>query len=221
MTTANEIGEAEEAAKLSLEIWLEFISNSFDALAWPVSIFAIAFLFRSELKNVTSNLRRLKWGDVEAFFNESVAEAKEVANTLDPVDSETASLNDEQTYTLLKKAEFSPNDAITESYKRIEEKIELIANGAVDELVKAIPRIGNSWRNLQKMPHSLIAQGLYKAGVLSHAEMRTLERLRETRNLAAHHENSISSYSAKEFIKIASKLEDSLQSKLDTTQPQE
>lgn len=47
MTTANETGETEEAEKLSLEIWLEFISNSFDVLAWPVSIFAIAFLFLS------------------------------------------------------------------------------------------------------------------------------------------------------------------------------
>ncbi len=217
-----DVAEAVEAtARLSLEIWLDFISNFTTALAWPIAIFAIAFLFRSELKNVASNLKRLKWGDAEAVFDEGVAEAKEVAKTLDPVDSQTASANDRQTYTLLQQAEVSPTGAVIEAYKRIEEQLEHISELARHDLVANMSDMSKRWSDPRKMPPSLLTRGLLKSGWLSHAEIAMLERLRETRNLAAHsREKNISQNSAKDFVRLAGTLEDSLQSKIDSAQPE-
>jgi len=211
--------ETEEAAKLYLEIWLDFFSQFIESLAWPIAIFFIAVLFRHELKNVASNLKRLKWGDAEAVFDEGVAEAKEVAKTLDPVENKAASANDQQTFSLLQQAEISPTGAVIEAYKKVEERLTKIFEIASDDLAEYFEGSSRRWSDPRKMPPSMLSRALHKSGWLSVAEMNMLERLRETRNLAAHsREKNISTESAKEFVRLADSLEDSLQSTINKAQ---
>lgn len=206
---------AENTQQLPLEVILDFINRIFEALAWPSVVLAIAFIFRNELKNVASNLKRLKWGDAEAVFDEGVAEAKAVAKTLDPVENEIASKNDQQTYTLLQQAEVSPTGAVIEAYKSVEEKLTSIARIAWTDIAAISAEHPKRSSDPTKMPPSLVARTLHKAGWLSHAEILMLERLRETRNLAAHSRDSgISQDSAKDFVRLAGVLEDTLQSKV-------
>lgn len=206
---------AKNTEQATLEIILDFINRILEALAWPFVVLAVAFIFKNELKNVASNLKRLKWGDAEAVFNEGVAEAKAVAKTLDPVENKTAIENDQQTYTLLQQAEVSPTGAVIEAYKSVEEKLASIARIAWTDIAVMSPEYPKRSNDPTKMPPSLVARTLHKAGWLSHAELVMLERLRETRNLAAHSRDSgISQDSAKDFVRLAGVLEDALQSKI-------
>ena len=51
---------------------LTFLSNMTGALAWPVTGFVIALVFRSELKTLVPLLRKLKAGPIEAEFEREI-----------------------------------------------------------------------------------------------------------------------------------------------------
>ena len=209
-----DVNEAAQSVEVNWEVPLDFVNGIVDALAWPVAIFAVAFLFRREFRNIASSLKRVKWGDAEAEFDQGVAEAKEVAKTLDPVNENSTNENDKQTYTLLQQAEVSPTGAVIEAYKKIEEQLAKIFEISSNEVTLHLTNNAQRWSDPRRMPPTMLSRYLHKAGWLSHAESRMLERLRETRNLAAHDSGgSISSESAKDFVRLAGALVDALESK--------
>jgi hypothetical protein len=214
----NNMDEIENSASVGLEVWLDFFSRLIEAAAWPIAIFGTVFLFRHELRNVVSNLKRLKWGDTEAVFDEGVAEAKEVAKTLDPVEAKAANANDQETFTLLQKAEVSPTGAVIEAYKRVEEKILQLDMLYGVTIERSITKASGKLLNPKRIPPSLVYHGLHKSGWLSEAEINMLNRLRETRNLATNSmDRNISVTSAKDFVLLAGSLEDALNSKLESS----
>jgi hypothetical protein len=212
------VDEIENLASVKLEVWLDFISKLIEAAAWPIAIFGTAFMFRHELRSVAANLKRLKWGGAEAVFDEGVAEAKEVAKTLDPVEAKAANANDQETFTLLQKAEVSPTLAVIEAYKKVEEKLFQLAKWYGVELESNITSTSGKRLYPRGIPPSVVYRSLHKSGWLSDAEMNMLNRLRETRNLAANSRNrGISIESAKDFVRLAGSLEDAINSKLENS----
>jgi hypothetical protein len=210
------VDEIENSASVGLEVWLDFFSRLIEAAAWPIAIFGTAFLFRHVLRNVASNLKRLKWGDAEAVFEEGVAEAKEIAKTLDPVDAKAATVNDQETVKLLRRAEIFPTGAVIAAYKRVEVILLQLAELYWAESKLNATTASGRLRSPKTMPNSMVYRVLHKSGWLSDAEMNMLNRLRETRNLASHSsDQGISVASARDFIRLAGALEDELNSKLE------
>lgn len=206
----------ENVDSIILEIWLNFVSSFFESASWPIGLFAVAFLFRQELRQVAKKIKRVKWGDAEAEFGENISEVKEAAKSLDPVAKSVSSENDNETYTLLQQAEVSPTGAVIDAYKNVEEVVLKLAHQASDDVVLQSTSTGSKrWTEPSKMPSTVLVRRLRQSGWLSLTEQSMLEKLRETRNLAVHSKDaSISSKSAKEFIRIADKIEDALRSKI-------
>lgn len=173
-------------------------------------------MFRQELRQVAKKIKRVKWGDAEAEFGENISEVKEAAKSLDPVAKSVSSENDNETYTLLQQAEVSPTGAVIDAYKNVEEVVLKLAHQASDDIVLQSTSTGSRrWTEPSKMPSTVLVRRLRQSGWLSLTEQSMLEKLRETRNLAVHSKDaSISSKSAKEFIRIADKIEDALRSKI-------
>lgn len=218
----DQAAKTEEVTGLYLELWLGFIGQCIDAVAWPLAIFFVAFLFRDELRNVASNLKRLKWGGAEAEFANQIEEAKQVAKTLDPVGDEASSVNDQQTYTLLEQAEVSPAGAVILAYKRVEERLVRVFEIASEEGAIPSEAISSRWSDPKRMPPYMLSRRLHKSGWLSPMEINMLEKLRGTRNLAAHSTGeTISAESAKDFVRLAASLEDALQSKINNALKQD
>lgn len=62
---------------------LTFVSSMTGALAWPIVVAAIAYLYRSEIRQLLAGMRRLKVGPMEAEMFESKArEVRELAIAL-------------------------------------------------------------------------------------------------------------------------------------------
>jgi hypothetical protein len=51
--------------------WLTFISTMTGHLAWPIAVFASAVLFRAQIVRLFASVKKLKWKDFEAEFDES------------------------------------------------------------------------------------------------------------------------------------------------------
>lgn len=63
--------------------WLTFISNMTSALAWPMVIAAIAFLYQKEIRHLVAGFRKLKVGPIEAeMFEHKVREIRQLAFSL-------------------------------------------------------------------------------------------------------------------------------------------
>jgi hypothetical protein len=56
--------------------WLQFIAALVSALAWPVTLLALALLLRRPIIELIPGLRKLKFKEFEAEFREKVADSK-------------------------------------------------------------------------------------------------------------------------------------------------
>ncbi len=52
--------------------WLTFLATIIQAVAWPVTIVAIAYLLRKELRALIPLLTKLKYKDIELEFGRRV-----------------------------------------------------------------------------------------------------------------------------------------------------
>jgi hypothetical protein len=62
--------------------WLTFISNIAHALAWPLSVVAIALLFRRSLLKLLPGLRGLEYGSLKITFGEQLLKTVEQADRI-------------------------------------------------------------------------------------------------------------------------------------------
>lgn len=161
------------------------------AIAWPVSVIWLGYLFRSELRQLLGRMSRFKYGDIEASFEKGLAEAEKNAEKVPrPVarkeKGETLSLQEQ----LFRIAEVSPRAAIVEAWTLIE---------------TAARKAGlTSGVAIQRTTPKMIMDHLSSSGKLSEESLYLIERLRRLRNQAAHMPDfAISQSEAERFLELA------------------
>ncbi len=149
--------------------WLTFISSLIGSLSWPLAIFAVAFLFKSQVQDLMNNLTRLKWRDVEAEFGEQV----------DLIRDEVQEAGDDPKFRdepveprLIQLAEEHPHLAVLEAWKQLEKAI-------IDLSVRKL----NNPRQLNALGH---IEAVQKSDLLPPSMARAIREIREVRNRAAH-----------------------------------
>lgn len=164
-------------------------------IAWPVTVFAIAYLFRNVLRGLFIRVSQLKYKDVEANFASVLAEAEAKVAEVDTGKFKISSLREvgSKLPSLRRIAEVSPRAAIMEAWILIED-----AAGRSGFVQGAgTPRINTA----------LFVEELVRTGKLPAASLVLYEQLRKLRNQAAHLPDfSISPNEADRYLELAAKL---------------
>jgi hypothetical protein len=168
-------------------------------------MFAILYL-KSELSGLLPHVRKLKWKEFEAEFEQKLAEARDNLDLdhegghADLIGNTTSGLG-ANPYTQL--ASISPRSAILESWRAVE----LAA-------YKAAKATSSDAHN-PKMTSAEIAKSLREKNLLDGNEDMVFSLLRDLRNKAAHSKDfTLSSEEALEFTLLARRLQASLEDSL-------
>ena len=161
--------------------WKSFTAAVVEDVAWPLAVVTILLLFRVELLKLIPQLQKLKFKDLELEFAKQLSAAAAEAGLSPPLSAEEEPTEDRP---MLRRggvdhyvealAAVSPRAAILESWVAFE----VLAQRALEKMVG-----GPTPRPLQI---SEVFDLLRKGNVISTAEQRALERLRELRNLVVH-----------------------------------
>jgi hypothetical protein len=162
------------------------------AIAWPVTVIWLGYLFRADLRLLLSRVSTLKYKDVEANFGKKLSEAERKAENI--IDS--TPLNNESDITLkeqlLRIAEISPRAAVVEAWTLIETAAMRNGLWSGDAIKRTNPRI--------------IIEHLSKSGKFSKESLELINELRQIRNRASHLPDfAISQSEAERYLELAAK----------------
>ncbi|MEZ8073415.1 hypothetical protein ACED48_20310, partial [Vibrio sp. 5S239] len=102
---------------------MEHIVEIIKALAWPVAVVWLGYLFRNEVRGLMGRLTALKHGDTEISFNRALEKAEQQASEIpqtEEVIHESTAEELSQKEQLYRLAEISPRAAIVEAWTLIE-----------------------------------------------------------------------------------------------------
>jgi len=102
--------------------WMEFIANILESITWPLSIFFVFFIFRSELKNLFHRLNNLKVKNIDFNFSEVNAEAAVIKN-IDTKKDKKIKINASFQENVYKAIEEFPSHAIIIAWSEIEQTL--------------------------------------------------------------------------------------------------
>lgn len=163
--------------------WLTFIVELLRAIAWPVTAIVIAFLYRRQIRDLLSRMKKGKIGPAEFEFEQNVRELAEelppaaLIEQVPPVDVALASLN--------------PRAAILEVWIKLE--------GVMNRLAES--RNIDSRRGRSSLYQAKL---LRKSGVITDEDMTMFNDLRFLRGQAAHDEDfSPSIDSTIQYVRLA------------------
>lgn len=181
----------------SFEIIANAVIGLLEALAWPVAVVIIAFLFRKELREAFRRLSRLKYRGLEADFGRELEKAEEEAESgvLPSVTEERQLLEGPTDVShFLDVAEVSPQAAVLVAWPEVEEAV-----------WKASERIGLDIP--QRTPPFRLMRFMVEKEAIT-PEMRGLyNRLRRLRNEAAHAQDfEISTDEAERYVQLVDRL---------------
>lgn len=166
--------------------WLTFIVELLKATAWPVAAIVIAFLFRRQIRDLLTRIKKGKIGPAEFEFEQDVRELAEdltAAVPIEPVPPAEVAL-----------ASLNPRAAILEVWVKVETVMSRLANS----------RNVDSRRGRGSLYQARL---LYKAGAITNDDMAMFNDLRVLRNQAAHDEDfSPSVDSAIQYVRLAESL---------------
>ncbi|WFF41220.1 hypothetical protein EVC62_06730 [Salinicola endophyticus] len=97
--------------------WLTFISSLVRSLAWPVFALILALLFRDQILQFGSFIKKLRAGPIEAEFEHDLEQLRSLSPGRDDVVGVRA--GEEETF-LTELAERHPRTAILEAWTRLE-----------------------------------------------------------------------------------------------------
>lgn len=166
------------------------------ALAWPVSIIWLGYLFRSEVRMLLGRLTVLKHGETEISFSKNLEKAEEKAfqiNDINDVDFRGDTPEDiNQRDLLYKIAEISPRAAIVEAWTLIE-----------TAAVKSNLVMGSTFKRTSA---KLIQDNLINTGKFGKDSIELINELRQLRNKASHLPDfAISQSEAERYLDLAIK----------------
>lgn len=171
---------------------LNFINGLVSSIAWPLAIFGIAFLFRSQIRKILTSIKSFKYGEFEG----KLEQLEEVALTSNVTGESVEHQDNARSTELFKLAEKHPHSAILEAWRDIQMSIDDLLRR-----LKADKGIDKDY--LRSTPLHKIG---YLSGfsVLSPSDLAILHNLREMRNIASHDvENSISISQAYQYVSRA------------------
>ncbi|MDX3936380.1 hypothetical protein [Stenotrophomonas sp.] len=166
--------------------WLTFVVELLKATAWPAAAIVIAFLFRSQIRDLLARIKKGKIGPAEFEFEQGVRDLTEdlppavPIEQVPPADVTLASLN--------------PRAAILEVWVKLEAVMNRLASS-------------NSVDSRRGRSSLYQARLLHKGGVITNDDMAMFNDLRVLRNQAAHDEDfSPSIDSAIQYVWLAEAL---------------
>lgn len=166
-----------------------FIVELVKAVAWPASMLLIFWIMKDNIRKLFSSIRKLKHGDTEFAFEETLSEAKSEAEQAGLPASQIPEDAD-----LLSLAESHPNLAIIEAWQRIE------------GLLRAFLPIEE--RRNSRIPTFLVIRRLRENGHIPASLYYLIRQLKDLRNKAVHSGDfgvgSITNKSAYEYVETAS-----------------
>ncbi len=174
---------------------MESIVGLIHAIVWPLTVFALAILFRREVRAVLARLSRLKYKELEATFDESLREVERIAPavTLPPSEREMQieSLTPGAEERLTRLVEISPRAAITEAWIEVESAILFVA----EQL---------DISNKDGIPQTRLVQMLHEKRIMDTEIVTTYNRLRLLRNEAVHSQDfPLSIAEAERYVNLA------------------
>ncbi|NTA58124.1 hypothetical protein G6L32_05665 [Agrobacterium tumefaciens] len=179
LKVGSQVPESVETASIILK-WATVVLETTASAAWPISVFAIAYLFRHNVRNLLERVVSVNGAGVAVDFGKKLEEAREAsASVQSELDSEDlaapSNFDDQQAPTLL------PDDPLTSvltAFRHIEDKL-LEITGVGDR--RAI------W-------------ALQTLHILPSDTVNLYEQLLSSRNVALHQpDRRISPYEALEF----------------------
>jgi len=178
---------------------LTFISSLIESVSWPIAAFAIAFLFRAQIRKLIDRIRKLSVGENSVDFGEKLDEAEAEAVTVIPAattpEPKVAPLPDLRTQQLIALA---PAAAVLDSWRVIERKT----------LKMAEPYYSGSSPNRdgkRMLTFRGAVKALFESGVISSSTYTLLLDLQQLRNAAAHDED-VSTADAFRFTALATEV---------------
>jgi len=148
-----------------------------EAVAWPLTVIAAAFMFRHELRRAAQRLSTLKYKDFSADFNANLTKIESDLDQISSNQTDEKQLENDQTLSsyerLLRIADISPRAAIMEAWRDIE-----VTTKKVTEAygIATIGRIAGV-----KAIRQLVQRGILPSNIVS-----VYESLRRLRARAAH-----------------------------------
>ncbi|HAS6506061.1 hypothetical protein O4N82_10815 [Vibrio parahaemolyticus] len=174
---------------------MEHIVEIIKALAWPVAIVWLGYMFRNEVRSLIGRLTALKHGDTEISFNRSLEKVEQKASEISqPQESSHESTPEElsQKEQLYRLAEISPRAAIVEAWTLIE-----------TAAVKSDLTTGVAFK---RTTPKLILEHLASTGNFSPKSIEVINSLRQLRNKASHLPDfAISQEEAERYLDLAIK----------------
>jgi len=165
-----------------------------EILAWPLLAILLLILFRKRLLAILPPLKKLKVGQFEAEFNQSVSQIEREVDKelplLGAIENATSPGGDQ----LFKLAEVSPKSAVLDVWGLVEQaaKALLAANGQTMS------------EDVVTTPYLNIEQALANHHLVANAKIRIFSELRQLRNKVVHAKRyDLSPEQAKEYVRLA------------------
>lgn len=180
--------------------YLTLISNSIEALAWPIASIVLVALLRDELKKLAPQLKKVKAGPLEAEFDREVQEVK--ANITPTQSEKTPGAPDVASKAfLLELANMHPRSGIFEAWVRVE------AAARTALASKEKPSEFKTYVSATRLAEPLVEKEL-----LVQSDVTLYHELRRLRNEVAHQPNlEPSSASVRNYIEMSSYLQGKLE----------
>jgi hypothetical protein len=152
--------------------WLEFIASLVRALAWPIVVLLIAFIFRKKITELLSErITRLRAGPLELEWERQVSETQAELEEAGATPPATNDLTDPAMRAL---AERSPSAAVVEAFAQIEHALRSLATSWLPD------------EDTDRLGGLRLARLLQQHDVLPEETVRAVEGLTVLRNLSAH-----------------------------------
>ena len=174
---------------------LEFISSIISSLAWP-SVFLISLLILKEpLLKALPRLQKLKFKELEAEFDRGLDKIEQEVKATGLEDVVDAEIVEDLQERLEQISEISPNAAIVEAFRNIEQS------------AKALIKSKGSKPDYKiASPYKLIERILDTSNALNKKEVSIFRDLRLLRNKITHSNFTASKKQADEYIELAALL---------------
>ncbi len=154
---------------------MEYFVEIIKALAWPIAVIWISFIFRAEVRVLLDRVSSLKYKGVEANFGKFLEKAEsEAKNIQSPIKRGDLEAENSQVEQLLRISEVSPRASVVEAWTLVEAAA--MKNGLVTF-------IGNT---MKRTSPKMILDHLAASGKFSTESLALLGELRIIRNKATH-----------------------------------
>jgi hypothetical protein len=171
---------------------LTFVADMVTALAWPVTVLALALLFRKRIDALLSRpAKRWRVGPIEAEWEETAKQASEELSKSPEAHAKQPSPIEQRSTDLLSIAQVSPRAAVLDASAEMEKALRdyLQNRGADDRALRGSIR--------------MLAQEAERTGALSSEVADAILRLSVLRNLAAHAVEPITFDQSADFIAMS------------------